>query len=70
MQAQSQGDTSMSWDLPFNFVSDPYFYSPLLAEPFELVLNKLTQMFSQCDSVQNPGLRYPDSRSRSHFKVM
>ena len=41
MQAQSQGDTSMSWDLPFNFVSDPYFYSPLLAEPFELVLNKL-----------------------------
>ena len=37
----SQGDTSMSWDLPFNFVSDPYFYSPLLPEPFELVLNKL-----------------------------
>ena len=35
------GSKSMSWDLPFNFVSDPYFYSPLLAEPFELVLNKL-----------------------------
>ena len=30
----------------------------------------LTQMFSQCDSVQNLGLRYAESRSMSQLKLV
>ena len=36
-----------------------------LLNPLNLFWINFTQMFSQCDSVQNPRLRNPDSRSRS-----
>ena len=65
MQTQGQGRTSRSYDLPFGFVSTLYLMDPL--KGFHISLLKC---YSQCEGVQSQWLSYPDSRSRTHFKVM